>query len=82
MGTWPRCESMWSADYSGDSEHVCSYSVQLSDGNQVLSTIESEKDLGVLVDDDPLKFDVHISEIIRNSNRTLGILNKVLDILA
>ena len=44
-------------------------------GKQKLNIITSEKDLGVLVDDE-LEFETHIAEITQNANKILGIIKR------
>ena len=52
-----------------------SYEVQLGGVKQKLNIITSEKDLGVLVDDE-LEFETHIAEITQNANKILGIIKR------
>ena len=62
--------------YSPKEEIYTSYNMN----GHCLKIINSEKDLGVLFDNN-LKFDMHINSIINRANRILGIVRKTFDCL-
>ncbi len=51
------------------------YDIPLGGDKQRLNNITSEKDLGILVDDE-LEYEAHIAEIIQKANKTLGIIKR------
>ena len=51
------------------------YNIPLGGDKQRLNNIMSQKDLGVLVDED-LEFETHVAEITQNANKILGIIKR------
>ena len=60
----------------GDSENICDYVL----GNHDLQKIQTEKDIGVYVDN-KLEFDVHISEKIKKASSMLALLRRTFQFL-
>lgn len=52
-----------------------SYYISQNDEIHMLNSLSSEKDLGVIVDDE-LNFETHILELVKKANRTLGIIKR------